>query len=379
MFVPLSHVAEWLVMNWWSLWHESGNASGNQPPGFDARHDLSYAGFGFALPRLTLRPVGKHMVASVTPWNPPDSALEFRARCRIPLHQDQLETEAGSLVESVIERLRQTETPFLTLEADWNAIVNVKPDQRDFCQVVATAGLDPFDVSEDAAQAVVRFWNTAPPSLREDAIRGTAPALLDRLCDWLQRQAESVDMLESGEAWRDVRRSIGGGNSDAPPWRRGYALAQAVRSELASPSGQLVLEHDGPLRINYREAQPPSGGIEGVVAPDSPSCVLLPKRKPGRTFLLARALGDYLGRNEPGPGLLGTGESARQAQSRAFAAEFLAPSKWLRTRIGNVSEVGAQAVDELAYEAGVSPCVVHLQLQNHGIAEVVDARWPASA
>lgn len=378
VFVPLSQVAEWLVMNWWHLWYESGNASGNQPPGFDARHDLSAAGFGFALPRLTLRPVGSHVVADVLPSNPPDSALEFRARCRIPLHRDRLEAEAGSLVESVVERLRHSQTPFAALESDWNAIVGAPPDQREFCQVAATAGLDPFEISDDAAQAIVRFWNDAAPSLRDDAIREAEPARLGALHDWLQRQTESLGAVESGEGWRDIRRSVGGGNGAAPPWRRGYTLAQAVRSELEPPSGRLVLEQEGPLRIGYREAQPPSAGIEGVVASHSPSCVLSPRRKTGRTFLLARALGDYLGRSESGPGLLGTAESARQAQSRAFAAEFLAPAKWLRTQVGNARLVDAQTVDELAYVVGVSPWVIYHQLRNHGIADIVDPIWPVT-
>ena len=101
-------------------------------------------------------------------------------------------------------------------------------------------------------------------------------------------------------------------------------------------------------------------------------------RKPdkGRRFLLARALGDYIGRSESGPAILGTLNTARQAESRAFAAEFLAPAESLRERVGNARAVDSQAVDELADEMKVSSWVVRHQVTNHAIAEVEDPLWP---
>ena len=62
----------------------------------------------------------------------------------------------------------------------------------------------------------------------------------------------------------------------------------------------------------------------------------------------------------------------RQQRNRAFAAEFLAPSAGLRDRISD-QFVDRDQVADLAEEFGVSPYVVEHQIENHRIAELVDA------
>ena len=91
VFVPLSQVAEWAVLHWWRLLHEPAQASGPQRPGFAARHDLSQAGFGFALPRLSLRPLGEFVRAVVVRSNPRRAALEFRGHGEALLRRDKFE------------------------------------------------------------------------------------------------------------------------------------------------------------------------------------------------------------------------------------------------------------------------------------------------
>ena len=51
-----------------------------------------------------------------------------------------------------------------------------------------------------------------------------------------------------------------------------------------------------------------------------------------RTARKLHRVGDYLGRTEQGPATLSGLATDRQAQSRAFAAEFLAPADPLRQR-----------------------------------------------
>ena len=75
--------------------------------------------------------------------------------------------------------------------------------------------------------------------------------------------------------------------------------------------------------------------------------------------------------------ILGTLETARQAQSLAFAAEFLAPAEWLRTQVGSAGSVDEEAVDDLAAQLDVSSWVVRYQIQNHHIAEISNPVWPS--
>ena len=108
------------------------------------------------------------------------------------------------------------------------------------------------------------------------------------------------------------------------------------------------------------------------MAADTPACVLAPKGEAGKRFLLARALGDYLGRTEPVPALLSVLATDRQARSRAFAAELLAPSESLRQQLrGRLVE--PEQVDELALEYGVSTEVVRRQMESHRLATI--ASW----
>lgn len=380
VFVPLSQVAEWAVLHWWRLLHEPAQASGRQRPGFAARHDLSHAGFGFALPHVSLRPLGEFVRAVATRSSPRDAALEFRADADALLRRDDLEGELVSLVEAVLARLRETGSAFPDLEADWRAIRTADADDRAFCRAAALAGLDPYDVPDAAAESLVRFWNEIPDSMRRDAL-GSAPAdALDALRRWLLEQTELLGEAASGEAWVGIRGRTRRGEPGDPPWERGYAGARAVRNELDAPPGPFVLHDDGSLAIHSRTvtAPAPGPGILGCVAADSPSCVIARRGHEARRFLVARSLGDYMGRDEPGPGVLGKLDSPRQAHSRAFAAELLAPEAWLRAQVGGARRVDPAAASRLAAELQVSPWVIQHQIHNHGIAEVPELR-PAAA
>ena len=47
--VPMSQMAEWVVSNWFFLFHEPSDSGNTQRLGFEDRHNLSYAGNGFLI------------------------------------------------------------------------------------------------------------------------------------------------------------------------------------------------------------------------------------------------------------------------------------------------------------------------------------------
>lgn len=108
------------------------------------------------------------------------------------------------------------------------------------------------------------------------------------------------------------------------------------------------------------------------MAADTPACVTAPRGESGRRFLLARALGEYLGRSAPGPALLSSLSTDSQAQSRAFAAEFLAPAASLRERLAGRS-MEVERADDLAREFNVSSELIRRQVQNHGLAMIIES------
>ena len=76
-----------------------------------------------------------------------------------------------------------------------------------------------------------------------------------------------------------------------------------------------------------------------------------------------------LGRTTTGPGLLSSLATDRQAQSRAFAAEFLAPAASLRDRI-TAKRVPSEQIDDLGREFRVSTELIRRQIQNHDLAAI---------
>lgn len=378
VFVPLAHVAEWLAANWWHLWYEAAHVSGEQRPGFLARHDLADAGNGFVLPRLTFVPVGDRIRVKARGWSPKHAPLEFRAECDVMLDRDDLEQEFRSLVGDVIERLRSKRTPFESLESEWRAIESLDLEEREFCQAVAITGLDPFDLDAPTADRIARIWNQMDPAIREEALGAAPEHSLDAIKNWSDRCLESAKQGQSGKDWQTVRRAVrrGGAGADLP-WQHGYHDARAVRGELAAEPGGFDFDEGGRLGIWSGEEESPSPRLHGCVSADSPSCVVVRKPKTGKRFLLARALGDYIGREKPAPAILGSLDTARQARSRAFAAEFLAPAAWLRTQVRGADLVDEEAVDELAADLNVSSWVVRHQIRNHGVAEIASPVWPS--
>lgn len=372
IFVPLAHVAEWLAANWWYLWYEPANVAGDQRPGFSARHDLAHAGNGFVLPRMTFVPIGNQIRVAAKGWSPKHAPLEFRSGCDEFLRREDLEQEFRALVDDVIARLRETRMPFQALESEWCAIESLDSDAREFCQAAALMGLDPFDLDVQTADRIAHAWNYTHPSIREETLGSAYEDSLEPIQTCLTRWLESAEQAQSGEDWHAVRRAVRGRVVDGdPPWRNGHDDALAVRQELSAAPGRFEFGDEGTRTIwSQAVEESPSPRVQGCVASDSPSCVVVSKSEPGKRFLLARALGDYVGREHPGPAILGTLETVRQARSRAFAAEFLAPAEWLRSQVGIAQSVDGRAVRDLARELGVSEMVIEHQVQNHHIAAV---------
>ena len=366
--VPLVHVAEWLVCNWWHLFHEVEHA-GEQKPGFECRHDLAFAGDGFVLPSLTMVPAHERIRLRWRRYKPEHARIEFVDEGAASVEREALEAQLRDLVDAVLERLRDCGLALEILDREWAAVNALDPDEREFSRAAALLGIDPFDVPDALADAIVRFGEHADPSVRDDALAAANADSLPDVGRWLSGAFEDLEETANG-GWEDVRRALPQ-LSAMEPWKRGYDLARSVRRRLGvGGDDRFDFDRNGSLALHFHERPSPATRIQGLVAADAPACVVAPRSESGKRFLLARALGDYLGRREPGPAILSSLATDRQAQSRAFAAELLAPAESLRRRLGSPLAEPEQ-VDELGHEYGVSTEVIRRQIENHGLATVV--------
>ena len=370
--VPLFSVAEWLITNWWHIWYEIEDTT-EQRPEFDSRHNLAFAGDGFVLPDLTMTTEATRMRLRWTRYRPRHSRIEFVDEGQEYVEREELETELRNLIDAVIERLHghpETVAAADNLGRAWNATNDLEPDEREFSRAASLLGIDPFDVQGHVADALVAFWEQTDPSVREDALAAATEHSLTHVAEWLDDAIGVLRAEDQGNDWPDIRGTLLPLPPDVEPWTRGYTLARRVRDRIGRNGGPLDIVQHGPLAIPRRETHPPSSRIHGLVAAALPACVTAPRGPAGTRFLTARALGDYLGRSVPSPGLLSSLSTDSQAQSRAFAAEFLAPAESLRRRILG-DRADTERIDDLAREFGVSSELIRRQVQNHNLATVV--------
>ena len=374
--VPLLNVAEWLVSNWWHLWYEVADTS-EQKPGFEQRHNLAFAGDGFVLPKLTMVPASERVHLHWTRWAPRHARVEFVEEAETYVDRAELEAEFRSIIDAVLERLRSVPDSRAALESldkAWEAINTLDADEREFGCAAALLGMDPFDVQDSMANEIVAFWERTEPSIREDALASADEGSLSRVSAWLDDALATLAQADNENAWAEIRRVLPPVQA-AEPWRQGYELANWLRGHLDIGDGRFDFQSDGPLAVCHHEATAPCSRIQGLVAASAPTCVTTRRNETGTRFLLARALGDYFGRPEPGFGILSSLFTDRQALSRAFAAELLAPAESLRVRLEHKSPEH-ETIDELGQEFGVSSQLILHQIENHNLPTPIASRSP---
>ena len=373
VIVPLYHVAEWLIANWWHLWYEVADTR-EQRTEFEFRHNLAFAGDGFVLPNLYVVPESGHMHLRWTRSQPEHARIEFVDESDMYVERSQLEQEFRTIIDAVLERIRgfgRHEYAVESLADAWEAVNALDSDEQEFSRAAALLGIDPYEVSDDVASALIDFWQTVDPSIREDVLASSSEASLPSVDRWLRKTLHTLDSAESGGDWQRVRQVVSVKAAGAP-WTRGYDLARRARSELSVGARRFEFDESGGLALWNVEQELPSPRIHGLVAADGPTCVTAPRSEPGTRFLLARALGDYLDRSEAGAGILTSLATDRQAQNRAFAAEFLAPAEALRAALNDADAVEPDHVHVLAQRYGVSGEVIRRQIENHKLASIAE-------
>ena len=363
--VPLLQVAEWLVANWWHLWHEFEDRR-QQRPGFCARHNLALAGDGFVLPHLEIIPLARRVELRWKRWKPRYSQIEFIHKGEIQVERDELEQQLRNVVDAVLERLRESSEGVLArenLESAWNAIHGLDSDERDFSRAAALLGMDPFDIGEADAGRIAGFWDGVDSEIREEALASSSTDTLSKVREWLDKALRSLSRLQDDPHWAWIRTVLPAPPT-AKPWEQGYELARSARHRLELGGERIDFGSNGTPGFYHEVAEQPSTRLEGLVSADGPACVIAPRSEKGARFLRARAVGDYLSRSGPAAGILNSLHTERQARSRAFAAEFLAPAEALRARLG--SELAdEETIENLGDEFGVSSHVIARQMINH--------------
>ena len=382
VYVPLYPLAEWLVANWWFLSYEIATPARESDPDFHRRHALSANRDGYAFPNLVVVPSGARTHLVWTQGRSAWTGVEFLSRGDIWIDSGDFRETCSDLVDRVIRRLEALEVGDTFLQAEWNAIRDADEEESDYCKTAAGLGWDPYALDDTGRLWIPLIADNLGDLLGEalPALNAKSPTTCFTITNAIERAKRNDLPLEKLRLMRDeTPPDTGMGRS---PWSAGYALARQLRQNLELgddpiPTMNGLAEAIGEDVALLRKATRPSGClvetpmVDGVVtrnANENPAFAFRRHGEAGRRFHLCRALAEVW--MSPGSdALLTRAYSESQQRNRAFAAEFLAPSSGLRSRVSG-SVVDEEDLDGLAVEYGVSSQVVEHQIANHHIARI---------
>lgn len=382
-------LARWLVQSYWNLLYEiprvprarSGRELASYPRSLPwlRRHNLLAAREGYSLPDLTVARDGEYIVVSAFP----DGS---KSRTRRPvrfMHQGIHRVEVGavdaaitSFVGAVIERLHEVDHPDVAaLREDWDAVLRSKEEEADLCISAARMGLDPYDEDEMSLE-VERFLlgevGELPADLQTDVLDATNSLDEARgMISWLSES--SHDPVACSRT-----PPSGGPGRLGPAHQTGYWAARAVRKELGlgatediSVVGHLARSYGFPVETTRTTAAPPPS-VDGLLAPQGhgPRIIGPPLPHADKAFRWSRGLYMWrFGHAQRSARIISRSQARLQRESRAFAAELLAPAQALRRSLTS-EVVDDDEIAKLADKFTVRPQLIRHQIENHRLAIV---------
>jgi len=380
-------LTRWLVDSYWHLLYEGprvpGARSGRDLASFPRltpwlrRHNLLTAREGYSLPDVSIARDGDYLVLSAFP----DLSRDRTRRPVRFVHQGIHRVEAGAadaafiaFVGGVLERLRDVDHPdVVSLREDWDAVLRSRETEPDLCIAAARLGLDPYDQTEltrEDEQFLASQVNTLPTDLRTDLLDATDSMLGAReVFSWLSKSSHSGVAPPSPPP-------AGGPNGTEPAHRRGYWAARAVRKEQGLKAseggpilGRLASSYGLPFETTGAHAAPRY--VDGLLTGErgqSPTIVgpVLPHED--KAFRWSRGLYVWrFGHAQQSARMITRSQSRLQRESRAFAAELLAPAAAIRRSLRS-DVVGDDEIAELAEQFTVRPRLIRHQIENHRLA-----------
>lgn len=386
VYVPAYPLAEWVVTNWWSLLHEVENPERRSDPDFLWRHSTAFARESYAYPDVQIISSESQAMLVWTPEPLQWAEVEFLSQNgQAWISKTELVEPLTGFVNRVVRRLVALGVEGTLLQEEWAVIQEADAEERDFCVTAGALGWDPYALDESSRALILQIHDRVPEAVREEAISVLDPKYFERdlagIITALETGRTAELPLERLQSIRDrVLATIRLG-SHSTPWSAGFALARQTRRHLGLngqplPSiadvGNALGEDPAAVEEVTRPRELGSARlVDGVVTMSEsgvPGFALRSRNDEARRFHFCRGLASVL-ISPTTDSLLTRAGSDRQRLSRAFAAEFLAPSDGLAARVSK-SVVDADDLSQIAADFGVSPIVVFHQLNNHNIARV---------
>ncbi|MFO8232075.1 MAG: hypothetical protein R6U20_05360 [Longimonas sp.] len=374
--IPLYPLAEWIATNWWFLHYEVRRTGRSTSATYDRRHNMRFAREGYALPALLIEPQGDYTTIR---WNNEDLQhydIQFMSSGTKYVKGNAFSDEIGRLLNSVEQRLEDACVHNTLFQNEWDAIKQADDDEKAFCQAAAQLGCDPYALTQEQQQTIIQSASAIPREIHSAFYQTADIKQLNHNVNSLKDAVERTEQVaDRAQKLHTLRHEVTV-STDELPWNVGYNYARHVRKHIGL-NGQPLDSLDDVVDVfsfsddnalnqhrNFSEASPDL--FDGLVATANEKVGFSIKdaRDNSKKFTLCRSIFQYLTNPAQSTHLATRALSEEQQKSRAFAAEFLAPSQSLEQMISG-PVIDENEVEDIAEHYGVSTYVVIHQLNNH--------------
>lgn len=379
--IPAYPLAEWLASNWWSLLFEPRKGDWEDNDSFKTRHWLGTARAGFALPDVWIVPTGDRVEIVSRDTYLRHARLTFTADFRGEVLRSELESGLRTFMQSVMARLSGAGISDTLAQELWGLIEGTDVETAAYCQLVGALGLNPYDANDDVDGILDKLSEQLPFPVLFDLCQAADERSFRMVAGQAGEMFAHLGEAQTFDATQISQIKLPAERLDAAAWRWGLDVAEEVRRHFGKSSrepagGEDILREIGidfagggfAKQNDNSDTQPVTGALDSRERKEV-RLALPAGRTAHKKFTAAR--GVFMSIAFDSNIRLITGARTRDQQaSRAFAAEMLAPSAYLRSRSSN--GLSSYRVAEIAEELDVSPAVVRYQAQNNHI-HVYDA------
>jgi len=370
--VPLYHLVNWLAHNWWAFLYEPrklNNEEGEKD--FRTRHWLGAAREGFVLPDVMFSPAGGNTEVIARPSYLRFAQLTFLETVSSIVTTENVRAQFTSLIDSVLQRLGEKGIKDSDAHHAWSRVKDTDNDQEAYCRLIGSMGLSPYVDHPDIDKGLEVVADRITETMMVDLCEATNVRTFQRAAD--VTSAMSAAMEKSEPIGMEPLLAVGRPSDGVrPAYEWGYRASDAARRSFGiaadDPDGSKVFFDKIGFKLDAPQEPAPASPIVGALKVNAGKMKLSlgPTDIATKKFGAARASFLAWSKGENNSRLVTTARTRDQQASRAFAAEILAPAKYLEKRLGKGVEVSPFQLDKIASEIGVAPTVVRYQAQNHG-------------
>ena len=379
--VSAEPIAKWFLANWWRLKCETEPVVNDLTHSWAMSHSLAAIGEGYVWPDLVFRGSDGNQIALECKRHLSADAdnlasIRFLNSFKASISVSDFESSVRLFVESVIARLAGVGIQHSELHELWSELNAewANPNYASHRRLEALLGLEP-DQNDTLISSVMKWGKQFGSSALEEIAAESNSNEIAAILKESRALANDTKTFADIHDVEELTAVVDNGSPSHTPWQQAQVLAYRLRKKwdlgddpisdeaLADRLSLSVFK----LKETHSEA-PLSFGVRGKQN-GKLGFRLNRTQDEGRRFDTARLIGDFLGFDQDEKILPATNAmTKRQKFQRAFAAEFLCPSRMIRNRYSNLDQrTVAKAVEQIAADYMVSEQVVLHHMENRKV------------